>query len=95
MLKLAFIFGLVPNLGVKTVMNNNQVYRGNCHCGAYRFEVDLVDPISASSCNCSLCSKLGALWGFVASGSVNVTKGDKTNLKTYHTSGVTIKVCGH
>ena len=37
-----------------------QTYRGSCHCGAVRFEVDL-DCDHVRVCDCSLCRKRGAL----------------------------------
>ncbi|KAH8896706.1 hypothetical protein GQ53DRAFT_713508 [Thozetella sp. PMI_491] len=80
---------------LSTTMDKTQVYRGNCHCGAYRFQVDLPELVSATSCNCSLCHKLGSLWAFVAPGSMTITKGDETNLTTYATPCATIKFCNH
>jgi len=35
-------------------------YRGSCHCGRVRFEVDL-DLDHVRSCDCSICRKRGAL----------------------------------
>jgi hypothetical protein len=40
-----------------------QTYSGSCHCGAVAFTVEL-DPTQALRCNCSICTKLGAVWGF-------------------------------
>lgn len=37
--------------------------RGSCHCKSFEFEVTSV-PTSLLSCNCSFCSKFGALWGY-------------------------------
>lgn len=37
-----------------------KTYRGGCHCGRVRFEVQ-TDLTSASACNCSICTKKGAL----------------------------------
>ncbi len=37
--------------------------KGSCHCGAVRWRVDGV-PASATSCNCSICRRYGALWGY-------------------------------
>ena len=36
------------------------LYRGSCHCGAVRFEIES-EVNRASECNCSICSKKGAL----------------------------------
>jgi len=35
-------------------------YTGSCHCGAVRFEVD-AEIDSVRSCDCSICSRRGAL----------------------------------
>ena len=35
-------------------------YHGSCHCGAVRFEVT-TDLTQVIECNCSICSKKGAL----------------------------------
>ena len=37
-----------------------KTYRGSCHCGRTRFEVDL-DLDHVRSCDCSICLKRGAL----------------------------------
>lgn len=39
-------------------------YTGSCHCGRIRFEVD-GELEGAIACNCSLCSRKGALMWFV------------------------------
>ena len=41
-----------------------QTYAGGCHCGRIRFEVT-ADLGRVAACNCSICSKRGALWAFV------------------------------
>ena len=41
-----------------------KTYSGSCHCQAVTFDVAL-DLDQALQCNCSICSKLGALWTFV------------------------------
>ncbi len=39
-----------------------KTYRGNCHCGAFVFEVEAPEIVSVGDCNCSICSKRGYLW---------------------------------
>jgi len=39
-------------------------YTGGCHCGNVRFDVT-ADLSQVVSCNCSICTKRGALWTFV------------------------------
>ena len=41
---------------------STRTYNGSCHCQAVTFTVDL-DLAGALQCNCSICSKLGAVWG--------------------------------
>lgn len=35
----------------------------SCHCGAVQIEVD-TKPRSLTSCNCSICRRLAALWAY-------------------------------
>ena len=37
------------------------LYKGSCHCGNIRFEVEADDMILAHECNCSICTKSGYL----------------------------------
>ena len=36
---------------------------GSCYCGANRFTVDFA-PEDAVECNCTYCSRMGALWAY-------------------------------
>jgi hypothetical protein len=56
-------------------MNDLKTYEGGCHCGKVRFEakVDLGGQII--SCNCSFCSKTGALLAFVGADQLTIRTG--------------------
>jgi hypothetical protein len=41
-----------------------KTYTGGCHCGEVRYETT-TDLATVMSCNCSICTKRGALWTFV------------------------------
>jgi hypothetical protein len=43
----------------------------SCHCGAVRVEVDH-RPATLTSCNCSVCRRYGALWGYYTSRAVRI-----------------------
>jgi hypothetical protein len=44
---------------------------GGCHCGAVRIEIAR-QPSYINDCNCSLCSRLGVLWGYFVPKDVQV-----------------------
>ncbi|KAJ6536681.1 glutathione-dependent formaldehyde-activating enzyme [Mycena vulgaris] len=60
-------------------------YRGNCHCGAFKFTFKAPEIKQAFACNCSICARNGYLWAFPASKEdFVVVKGDEdSTLKTY------------
>ena len=43
-----------------------------CHCGAIRVDIPSA-PDTATSCNCSICRRLGALWAFYPADAVRIT----------------------
>jgi hypothetical protein len=45
-------------------MTTATTYTGSCHCGAVRFEATL-ELKEVLSCNCSICSRTGALLAFL------------------------------
>ncbi|KAJ7249197.1 Mss4-like protein [Mycena haematopus] len=59
-------------------------YRGNCHCGAFKFTFKLPELKQAFACNCSICSKNGYLWCFPAKEDFKIVKGDENStLRSY------------
>ena len=39
-----------------------KTYHGNCHCGAYKFTIDVPELKEATICNCSMCARKGYLY---------------------------------
>ncbi|KAK1657555.1 glutathione-dependent formaldehyde-activating enzyme [Colletotrichum godetiae] len=61
-----------------------KTFRGNCHCGANRYQIQLADYPSLVICDCSLCTKKGHVWIYDAEDSLKVTKGcSRETLTTY------------
>lgn len=56
-------------------------HQGGCHCGAVRFEVD-VDTSKGGMCNCSICSKVGAIGAIVKPEAFTLRAGE-ASLGTY------------
>jgi len=48
---------------------------GSCHCGKVRFEVEALKP-DVTSCNCSICHQLGALWAYYDASEVRFIAGE-------------------
>jgi hypothetical protein len=73
------------------------IYQGSCHCGNIAFEVE-GDLQGVAECNCSICSKRGALWWFVPREQVRFST-PESNLSIYQFGKKVIKhhfcsVCG-
>ena len=58
------------------------VYRGGCHCGAVRFEVEAPESLLVQDCNCSLCAMTGFLHLIVPKSRFRLTQGEG-ELTTY------------
>ena len=56
-------------------------YRGVCHCGAVRYEIE-IDHHEAIDCNCSICTKKGYLHLIVPKESFELLSGEES-LSTY------------
>jgi hypothetical protein len=62
---------------------NLKTYRGNCHCTAFVYEVDIPELKSAAECNCSICTKKGVLWIYPAPDALRIVKGSEDALTSY------------
>ena len=56
-------------------MAEARTYEGGCHCGRVRFRVEAA-LTQALECNCSICSKRGALWSPAQAAQFSLLKGD-------------------
>ena len=57
---------------------------GSCHCGAVTLDVEHA-PADVTSCNCSICRRLGTLWAYyqpahvrIAGPTTTYRRGDRT-----------------
>jgi hypothetical protein len=57
------------------------LYKGSCHCGNIKFQVEGTIE-GAMSCNCSICQRKGALMWFVPRAQLQVLTPDE-NAATY------------
>ena len=46
--------------------------QGSCHCGAVTLEIPRA-PTELTSCNCSICRRLGTLWTYFSPTEVRIT----------------------
>jgi len=60
-----------------------KTYRGNCHCGAFVYEIKVPEIKLGYECNCSICSKKGYCWNFMPEGAYTMVKGDEKDLTSY------------
>ncbi|MEW5250475.1 GFA family protein [Microbulbifer sp. 2201CG32-9] len=49
---------------------------GKCHCGNVSLTIDKPSA-EATQCNCSICSRYGAIWGYFQPAQVAVSIGEK------------------
>lgn len=52
------------------------IYRGGCHCGAVRFEVEAPERIECQECNCSICAMSGFLHLIVPQSRFRLLRGE-------------------
>ncbi len=67
----------------------------SCHCGRIKLQVEK-PPATLTSCNCSSCHRLGALWGYYSPGEV-VVNADSADLQGYSWSDKNLELmrCSH
>src|ERR1700761_7476761 len=70
-----------PDSGEEPTMPDNKTYTGGCHCGMVRFECT-TDLAMVTACNCSICTKKGLHFTFLAPESFHLRAGED-NLKEY------------
>ncbi|MGH6763210.1 MAG: GFA family protein [Phyllobacterium sp.] len=72
------------------------IIKGNCHCGATRFEVT-EEPALVIRCNCSFCTKRGALHAYYRPDQFRLTA-DPASYATYARNGIVkhhhCNICG-
>ncbi|HTV69629.1 MAG TPA: GFA family protein [Rhizobiaceae bacterium] len=68
------------------------LYRGGCHCGNIAIETD-GDLTIAVSCNCSICSKKGALLWAVPHGTLKVTAKQQPGAYLFHNRSMAHRFC--
>ena len=56
-------------------MSESKTYQGSCHCGNVRYEAR-ADLSKVTECNCSICSRKGALMSFVTADAFALKSGE-------------------
>jgi hypothetical protein len=59
-----------------------KTYKGNCHCGAFKFSIKIPELTSVTECNCSICFKKRYMWVAPGAGCFTIEKGEGS-LKDY------------
>lgn len=70
------------------------LYKGCCHCGLNRFELECPEIKTAVACECDTCSASQLLWVFLDTGDVSmkVVQGAADSLSTYKSTSAEKKV---
>ncbi len=67
----------------------------SCHCGNVRISIQQA-PRALISCNCSICQRLGALWGYFDPMEVNVkTEHSQTHAYQWGDKNIDFQHCSH
>jgi len=68
-----------------------QMIEASCHCGAVKLEVTAA-PEEVASCNCSICTKIAALWAYYDPADVSLTTA-RESMDTYIWGAEDIQIC--
>lgn len=69
------------------------LYKGSCHCGRVAFEIE-GELTGAVACNCSICSRKGALLTAVPLQKVTIHKGeDRLQSYTFNNNVIVHRFC--
>lgn len=69
---------------------------GGCHCGRVRYEVNIPEKLTASICNCSICSMTGFIHVIVDSADMRMLSGeDHIEEYRFHTGTAKHLFCRH
>jgi len=68
--------------GETTFIGVNVIMEARCHCKNISIRIDH-RPSQLTSCNCSFCYRIGALWGYFEPHEVDVYVEDKTAAGAY------------
>lgn len=76
--------------------DNFKMYRGNCHCTRFVYELKSPEINEYFRCTCSICFKLGAAWLLADNDNVNFVKGniDALAVYTFNEGNYKHMVCG-
>jgi hypothetical protein len=88
-----------PHLPYLTTSSHNlsshtmttRIYQGHCHCGQYRYKINVPKIVAARSCPCEICCKIGYLTVTVPKEVFEVTKSSEP-LTTYSSGSGTHQV---
>tara|TARA_B110000967_G_scaffold69165_1_gene71582 strand:+ start:9094 stop:9519 length:426 start_codon:yes stop_codon:yes gene_type:complete len=72
-------------------MDVKSIHKGSCHCGSIKFELALPNGLEdLRRCDCSMCSKRGAIVASVPLSGLKITKGEDC-LSLYQFNTLTAK----
>ena len=72
-----------PSQAIRDTERALEMIKGTCHCGNVKFSIS-EDPKWLTSCNCSICRRLGALWGHVEAENVVIDAQDDATISYVH-----------